>query len=70
MNKALHQYIDYFVVVYIDDILIYSENEDEYEEYVTKVLQALQDIYLRVKLEKSEFYIDKVEFLGYDIEPG
>ena len=70
MNKALYQYIDYFVIVYIDDILIYLENEDEHEEHVIKVLQALQDTYLRVKLEKSEFYIDKVEFLEYNIEPG
>ena len=56
-----------FVVCYLDNILIFLDNEEEYREYVYKVLKALQDINLLVELEKSYFYIKEVDFLGYTI---
>ena len=69
VNKVLHEYVDSFVVVYIDNILIYSENEKEHVGHVTKILQTLEDANLRVKFEKSEFYTNKIKFLSYNIKP-
>ena len=58
------------MVVYLNDILIYFENEEQYEEYVYKVLMKLQEVNLLVNLKKSNFYIKEVEFLRYIIQLG
>ena len=53
--------------MYLNDILIYSKTEEEHVQYVSQVLQTLQNTELQVKLEKSAFYIHKVDYLGYII---
>jgi hypothetical protein len=55
MNNMFMDYLDKFVVVFIDDILIYSQNEQEHEEHLRKVLQRLRDCQLYAKLSKCEF---------------
>jgi hypothetical protein len=67
MNSVFMDYLDKFVVVFIDDILIYSQNEQEHEEHLRKVLQRLRDCQLYAKLSKCEFWISKVLFLGHII---
>ena len=69
INNILRQYLDVFVVYYLDDILIFSDNEEEHKEYVHKILKALQDANLLVEPEKSYFYVKEVNFLGYTILP-
>jgi len=56
MNETLHEYLDIFVTVYLNDILIYSENEKEHVEHVKKVLAKLKTNSLLLKLEKCEFH--------------
>jgi hypothetical protein len=67
MNSVFMDYLDKFVVVFIDDILIYSQNEQEHEEHLRKVLQRLRDCQLYAKLSKCEFWISEVMFLGHII---
>ncbi|GKU15433.1 unnamed protein product, partial [Fusarium langsethiae] len=70
INNVLRQYLDVFVVCYLDDILIFSDNEEEHREHVHKVLKALQDANLLVEPEKSHFHVTEVDFLGHTISPG
>ena len=56
MNETLHEYLDIFVTMYLDDILIYLENEKEHVEHVKKVLAKLWTNSLLLKLEKCEFH--------------
>jgi hypothetical protein len=67
MNSVFMDYLDQFVVVFIDDILVYSQNEQEHEENLRKVLQRLRDCQLYAKLSKCEFWISEVLFLGHII---
>jgi hypothetical protein len=60
-------YLSKFVVVFIDDILIYSQNEEEHEEHLKTVLQWLREHQLYVKLSKCELWISEVMFLGHII---
>ncbi|KAF5685645.1 pol protein [Fusarium circinatum] len=62
INSILRQYLDVFVVCYLDDILIFSDNEEEYKEHVHKVLKTLQDAKLLVEPEKSHFHVTKIAF--------
>jgi len=55
MNIIFHAYLDKFVVVFIDDILIYSKNEEEHAEHLKIVLQVLKEKKLYAKLSKCEF---------------
>jgi hypothetical protein len=57
MNKIFMEYLDMFVVVFIDDILIYSKNEEEHEEHLRLVLQKLREHELYAKFSKCEFRI-------------
>lgn len=67
INSVLREHLDVFVVCYLDDILIFSKNEEEHTEHVHKVLQLLQDAKLLVEPEKSHFHQKEVEFLGHII---
>jgi hypothetical protein len=67
MNSVFMDYLDKFVVVLIDDILVYSQNEQEHEEHFRKVLQRLRDCRLYAKLSKCEFWMSEVLFLGHII---
>jgi hypothetical protein len=70
MNKVFKEYLDRFVVVFIDDILIYSKSESDHEEHLRLVLQKLRDNQLYAKFSKCEFWIDEVSFLGHIISNG
>jgi hypothetical protein len=61
------EYLDRFVVVFIDDILIYSKSDSEHEEHLRLVLQKLRDHQLYAKYSKCEFRIDEVPFVGHII---
>ncbi|KAK1648945.1 hypothetical protein QYE76_066750 [Lolium multiflorum] len=65
MNHVLREFIGKFVVVYFDDILIYSRNESDHTIHIRHVLQVLRDNQLYGNLEKCTFCKDKVIFLGY-----
>jgi hypothetical protein len=67
MNKVFMEYLDKFVVVFIDDILIYSRSE---EEHLRLVLQKLREHRLYAKLSKCEFWMKQVAFLGHVILKG
>ena len=65
MNTILRGFLDHKVVVYLDDILIYSENEEEHMALVKKVLAQLEEYDLAVSTTKSLFHVKEVEFQGY-----
>ena len=67
MNDTLREYLDLFCVVYIDNILIYSNNKKEHQEQVRKVLAKLKEAGLYAKPEKCEFSVEKTTFLGFVI---
>ncbi|KAL0159058.1 hypothetical protein M9458_047134, partial [Cirrhinus mrigala] len=67
MNEVFREFLHQFVVVYIDDILIYSRNQAEHRQHVLQVLQKLRQHSLFLKLEKCEFHQPTVQFLGYNI---
>ena len=58
-------FLDKFVVVFIDDILIYSKSKDEHKEHLRAVLQRLLDHQLYAKFSKCEFWLQQVGFLGH-----
>ena len=70
INHVLREYLNIFIIYYLDDILIYSKTEEKYEQHIHKVLQLLQDANFLAEPEKSEFHKQKVEFLGHIISPG
>jgi hypothetical protein len=70
MYKVFMEYLDRFVVVFIDDILIYSKSDSDHEEHLRLVLQNLRDNQLYAKYSKCEFWIDEVSFLGHIISNG
>jgi hypothetical protein len=70
MNKVFMEYLDRFVVVFIDDILIYSKSDSDHEEHLRLVLQKLRDNQLYAKFSKCEFWIGEVPFLGHIISNG
>jgi hypothetical protein len=70
MNKVFMEYLDKFVMVFIDDILVYSRNEEEHEGHFRLVLQKLRDHKLYVKLSKCEFWLKQVAFLGHVVLKG
>lgn len=65
MNRVFRPYLDRFVVVFIDDILVYSKNKEEHEEHLRIVLETLREHQLYTKLSKCEFWLEKVAFLGH-----
>jgi hypothetical protein len=67
MNSVFMDYLDKFVMVFIDDILIYSQSEEENVDHLKMVLQRLREHQLYAKLSKCEFWINEVMFLGHII---
>ena len=57
MNNIFKEYLDRFYIIYLDNILIFSDNEKEYKEYVLMILKILQKASLRIKPEKYKFHI-------------
>jgi hypothetical protein len=70
INEVLRDFLDIFVVVYLDDILIFSRTLEEHRKHVHQVLKRLMDAKLLVEPEKSKFHTQDVDFLGYNIRPG
>ena len=64
MHRVFQPYLDQFVVVFVDDILIYSQSECEHEYYLRIVLQLLRDHQLYAKFSKCEFWLTEVRFFG------
>jgi hypothetical protein len=67
MNKVFMEYLDKFVVVFIDDILIFSKTEEEHEKHLRMVLEKLRSNQLYTKFSKSEFWLTEVAFLRHVI---
>ena len=65
MNHIFRPYLDRFVVVFIDVILIYSKTREEHEEHLRIVWQILKDKQLYSRLDKCEFWLGEVKFLGH-----
>ena len=64
MNRVCRPYLDKFVIVSIDDILIYSRNKEEHEQHLRLILELLRNEKLYTKFSKCEFWIREVHFLG------
>ena len=67
INDALRPFLDRFCTAYLDDILIYSENEEQHIEHVKQILEALTKAGLQVKPQKCEFHTNNIEYLGFII---
>ena len=67
MNKVFSPYLDKFVIIFIDDILVYLGNQEEHAEHLWTVLQILRERQLYAKFSKCQFWLDKVDFLGHVI---
>ena len=65
MNKVFMEYLDKFVVVFIDDIMVYSKNEEEHKEHLRLVLEKLREHQLYAKFSKCAFWLEEIQFLGH-----
>jgi len=70
MNDIFSDLLNVCVVIYLDDILIYSNNMSEYHQYVKEVLKCLSKAGLYAKAEKCKFHSESVEYLGYILSPS
>jgi hypothetical protein len=70
MNKVFMEYLDKFVMVFVDDILVYSRSEEEHEDHLCLVLQKLWDHSLYAKFSKCEFCLKQVAFIGHIASKG
>jgi hypothetical protein len=69
-DKVFMEYLDKFVVIFIDDILIFSKMEEELEKYLRMVLEKLRSNQLYAKFSKCEFWLTEVTFLRHVISAG
>ena len=67
MNRIFRPWLDKFIVVFIDDILIYSRNREDHADHLRVVLDVLKEHQLYGKLSKCEFWLEEVQFLGHVI---
>ena len=65
MNRVFRPFLDQFVIVFIDDILVYSRSAEEHAMHLRLVLQTLREHQLYAKFSKCEFWLDQVAFLGH-----
>eukprot|EP00253_Pinus_taeda_P028904 PITA_28904 len=65
MNSVFHPYMDKFVIVFIDDILVYSKNEEDYAEHLAILLRLLREHQFYDKLSKCNFFQTEVHYLGH-----
>jgi hypothetical protein len=70
MNKVFMKYLDKFIVVFIDDILIFLKTEEEHETHLRLVLEKLRAHQLYTKFSKCEFWLTEVAFFGHVISAG
>ncbi|KAH9252107.1 hypothetical protein BASA81_009955 [Batrachochytrium salamandrivorans] len=70
MNSLFRHMISKFVLVYLDDIVVYSDNLEDHKEHVRQVLQILKENNLFCKAEKCHFYQTEIKYLGYIISPN
>ena len=70
MNDIFSDLLDICVIIYLDDILIYSNNMPEHHQHVKKVLKRLCKAGLYAKAEKCKFHSELVEYLGYILSPS
>jgi hypothetical protein len=70
MNKVFMEYLNKFVVVFIDDILIFSKAEEEHEKHLRLVFEKLRSNQLYAEFGKCEFWLTEVAFLGHVISVG
>ncbi|GJW79602.1 putative reverse transcriptase domain-containing protein [Tanacetum coccineum] len=68
MNRVCKPYLDKFVIVFIDDILIYSKNKEEHGKHLKTILNLLRSEKLYAKFSKCDFWLDSVQFLGHVID--
>ncbi|GJR62315.1 putative reverse transcriptase domain-containing protein [Tanacetum coccineum] len=68
MNRVCKPYLDKFVIVFIDDILIYSKNKEEHGEHLKTILNLLRSEKLYAKFSKCDFWLDSMQFLGHVID--
>ncbi len=60
VNNVLQHYLNQFIIVYLNNILVYLKTKKEHVQYIKKVLQILKEVNLRIKSKKSEFYVQSV----------
>nr|GFA75793.1 DNA/RNA polymerases superfamily protein [Tanacetum cinerariifolium] len=65
MNQIFHEFLDKFVIVFIDDILVFSKSKKEHKDHLCTVLQTLRQEKLYAKFSKCEFWLSSVAFLGH-----
>ncbi|GKD22145.1 putative reverse transcriptase domain-containing protein [Tanacetum coccineum] len=68
MNRVCKPYLDKFVIVFIDDILVYSKDEEEHGKHLKIILELLKKERLYAKFSKCDFWLDSVQFLGHVID--
>ena len=67
INNILREHLNVFVVIYLDNILVYLKNEKDHKKHIRQILNALKEVNLRIVSEKSQFYRMEIEFLSYII---
>ena len=65
INRALSEYLNIFCIIYLNDVLIYSETEAEYVKHIQKILTQLLKFKLYIKLSKCIFYVTEIDFLDF-----
>ena len=68
INDIFRDLLDVYVIVYLDDILVYSKNKEEHEQYLRQVLQRLKDNQLYARLSKCMFFTKSIEYLGHIVD--